>query len=253
MPQKRRTPRTRSPAPAVIELRLRDRRHRDELLLFLLDDLVRTLLEAGLTFDLPHSRWRYSQDERTGEIELLFVDASARKRWRTPPAVREALDAIRPSLSATPRLRPLVDPFSDDRVCACDPRHAPLLLEVSFVALAPYACAACRGVVPPSGTPQTADATELLRTARHIDHLWLRSDIGERWADRQLHDPKSALNRAVRGQARRATKAFGVPVFARQCLRPDRSSAACPVCRRPSSPSILPRTDRACRRCRVAF
>lgn len=240
------------PVAARIRVRIKDPTKPIEEL----DLLPTALREAGLIRREPRlTRWA-ADEPGVIEFTVMFVDGEAARTWERHPHVRKYLDEeTRRLMRGRPRTvreRDYWVKVDDDRVCPCARSPWFMLQGPPIWRDEVLWCGECGLAVPNRRVPEPG-AGGWAEVYRHIYEIWLASGVYEMWAERELSDLGSELNRAGRRLAREYARETGVPVYYELFFPEPGLHPVCVNCGRATREVEGWPTWRACQRCRLMF
>ena len=240
------------PVAARIRLRIKDPRGSLEGI----DLLPNALCEAGLIRREPRlMRWSVD-DPAVLEIVVTFVDRGAARSWARDPRVRRYLGTATRRLARgrarTVRERDYWLEVDDERVCSCERSPWCMLQGPPIWRDEVLWCGAC-GLAVPKRRVDEPCAGGWAEAYRHIYEIWLASGVYEMWAERELSDLRSELNRAGRRLAREYGRTTGVPVYYELFFAEPGQRPLCVNCGRATRDVEGWPAWRVCRRCRLMF
>ena len=127
---------------------------------------------------------------------------------------------------------------SETRICHCQKLGKLLLYTHYPVTTSPIECLDCRGEVPFYRLPHINEEKDhgafffWKRSYEALDLLWLHSNIGERFATRQLERPKSDFMKRTRELAAALEEKSGVPTYSFLKHYYEKWGKRCPLCKR---------------------
>lgn len=241
------------PVPALIHMRVKDPDFDGMEFVQLLADLLR----EGLILEQPREVRRHAKELECYELICTFADQAAARCWNTWPAIQECYQRdIKPFLHGKPKLirqRDAIFDYDNEESCACDPWSTLVLAPNPFGSQSAVVCAACRNPIPRYRLPQDLDLAEWANLYRYIYMVWLAGGALEMWAEGQLREFDSDLNRDARQIMTGLRKSLNLPVYYLIWTKQDSPTMACPNCNGKGQDSTWERPLRICKRCRLGF
>ncbi len=236
------------PLPALIRFPLPDGGKDSGDLFYLSSGLA----QAGFIFWEPRE-WRRVVGRRR-EVELIctFVDSRALRDWKKSASARAFFKShqVEPLVCTTQDL--LLD-GDDVQTCACKSHEFLYLARQPFAVESALICGHCRGRLPAYALKAEWGVGSWDHAQRRVTDLWMRSDLYESWAERQLRELSSDLNARGRDVARRVSAAKGIPVLYVLYEEIDGPRMKCPGCRRAPIATGWPFPAKKCDSCLLAW
>jgi hypothetical protein len=244
---------TQKPVPAVIRMHLKDHRYDGEDLI----SLSPTMFQEGLILSEPRELRRDPKNSEFLELTCTFVDQDAARKWLTFPRVRKLFFPIfKKHLRAKPKIvryRDVIYDCEKQRVCACEDWPS-FLLSPDFGHFSSVICGECLCPIPPYKI-EDIWVTSWESVYENVYLIWLNSGLLECWAESQLQDYKSDLNREARRIIGRLHKFRPVPAYYQIHIDSEEYShdMPCPNCGRKGRLSPWRKPARVCGTCKLAF
>ncbi len=244
---------TQKPVPVVIRMHLKDHRYNGEDLI----SLSTMMLQEGLILSEPRELRRDPKNPEILELTCTFVDQYAARKWRTFPKVRKYfLPKFKKHLQGSPKIvryRDVIYECEKQRVCACKDWPSFLLSPDPFGHFSSMTCGECLCPIPPYKIPEDIGLTSWESVYKHVYLIWLNSGLLESWAELQLQDYKSDLNREARRIIGRLHKFRPVPAYYEIHAEEYSLDMPCPNCGRKGRLSPWAKPARVCGTCKLAF
>jgi predicted nucleic acid-binding Zn ribbon protein len=243
------------PVPAVVRMELRDSRHTAEDLI----SLSVSMLQKGLILGEPRELRRLPQTPEILELVCTFTDKSAADKWLQNDFIKRCHGKIfrkllkhRPTLI---RYRDVILDVDDVKVCACKTKPRAYLLQGRALdELGSLLCGECMNYIPQYRIPAKLNSIETFaRLHSNIYDLWLASGTLEKWAERQLDDYNSDLNKDARKVIREVTQYYRRPAYYMIWAEEYDEKMSCPHCGNKGHRSPWRKPTRICKRCKLAF
>jgi hypothetical protein len=244
---------TQKPVPAIIRMRLKDRRYMGDDFL----GISTVMLDDGLILSEPRELRRDPRNPEVLELICTFVDQDSARIWLTFPKVKKyCRPKFRKLLKEKPRLvryRNVIYDYDKNRVCACKDWPSFLLSPDPLGHFSSVVCGECLTPIPPYKLPDDLMVTSWENIYEHVYLIWLESRTLESWAEAQLGDYNSDLNREARRILGRLRKFRPVPAYYMIWSEEYSKEMPCPNCGRKGRKSPWEKPERVCGVCKLGF
>ncbi|MDA7916181.1 Zn-ribbon-containing protein [Verrucomicrobia bacterium] len=218
-----------------------------------------SMLQLGFILSEPRELRRNPSDPKELQLICTFVDSASIRLWKASNWYRDQWKPrFKKHLRGVPKLvrwREVIQDIDDKDVCGCK-EWPSFLLYPNCISPLPSAvhCGRCRHPVPSYKLPDGIDHG-WERVHDHIYNIWLSSGLLESWAESQLGDYQSDLNREAIKVIDRLRKFRKVPAYY-QIWQEEGDyfkGMPCPSCGKKGSNSPWDYPVRLCGKCKLAF
>lgn len=220
-------------------------------------DYLAWLRQQGLILEKPFEVRRNPKEKDCFDLICTFVDQVTARSWKTWPSV-EAMyrTLIKPLLKSAPRLsryRDVIMDFDKDASCSCEQWNTLLIMPSPYGHTSGLICCDCRYPIPTYKIPEGVDYESWRRLHNNVADIWFQSGTLEMWAQEQLRDFNSDLNRATRKVMSSLRKTLNTQVYYWIWTEADSEGKPCPNCKAKGHPTSWDYPIKICKRCRLAF
>ena len=241
------------PIPIALEMELKDASESGDVFIGLLGSLY----QGGFAFRGPDELRRGSKNSAQLELICTLVDSKAWNLWKKSTQYKEHWrPRFKKHLKGPPKIVrriDIVNEYDSVKTCSCIEWPSFILSVNWFEHTGAVVCGECLNSIPQYLFPPEIGAEDWKEVYKQVYRIWLASGTLEKWAEKQLGDYNSDLNKEARKVIGRLKKFRKVPAYYPIWTEDFSLDMPCPNCGRAGKESPWTKPARVCGVCKLAF